>query len=300
MIHRIKINNVFIFYFITLCCQAFSVHAQNYAFEGALMLNGQKTKPISYRIDFTLSNGVISGHSITDLFGPHETKNEIKGTYSPADGGINFREEAIVYTKSPLQRETFCFVRFSGKVQTDSGIARVKGAFTGLYKNQQPCARGSLMMLGSASVQQLLAEFTNKINQTEKGKNHKYADASLVQLYDSLQSRRLNAGENLSVFVHQDSMILTFRDKFLEDGDVINFFHNNKPLLTGYRVTAIPRQMSIALHSGENVFTLEAVHEGTRPPNTAVVAITGASQVEFQSNLKKGQKATVRIVRSQP
>jgi hypothetical protein len=295
-----RIIKMFFFKFITLYGLAFSVHAQNYAFEGALMLNGQKTKPISYRIDFTLSNGVISGHSITDLFGPHETKNEIRGTYSPANGLINFREDAIVYTKSALQREIFCFVRFSGKVQTDSGIARVKGEFTGLYKNQQPCARGSLMMLGTASVRQLMTEFTNKINETEKGINHKHAEASLVQLYDSLQSRRLNAGEKLSVFVQTDSLILTFRDEFLEDGDVINFFHNNKPLLTAYRVSSIPRRMSIALHEGENVFTLEAVHEGTRPPNTAVVAITGASQVEFQSNLKKGQKATVQIVRSQP
>lgn len=294
------INKIFFFKVITLSILAFSVNAQNYSFDGVLMLSGQKSKPISYRIDFTLLNGVISGHSVTDLFGPHETKNEIRGTFTPADGVISFYEDAIVYTKSALQREIFCFVRFSGKVQTDSGIAQIRGKFTGQYKNQQHCASGSLMMLGSTHVQQLLAELANKMNQNEKGKVHGQVDVNLVQFYDSLQSRRLNAGENLSVFVDSDSLVLSFRDKFLEDGDIINFSHNQKPLLKGYRVTSIPRQIAIALQAGQNVFTLEAVQEGTRPPNTAMVAINGATTVEFQSNLKKGQKATIQIVRSQP
>ncbi|MFM8492490.1 MAG: hypothetical protein ACKOA7_02020 [Bacteroidota bacterium] len=285
MMHHLK-TYFFINIFILLN-MAFSVNAQNFAFEGALFLSGQQSKPISYRIDFSLLNGVISGHSITDLFGPHETKNEITGTYTPSDGVINFHEESIVYTKSPLQREIFCFVRFSGKVQNDSGIARIKGAFTGRYKNQQHCARGSLMMLGSSSIQQVVKELSNNNKKIEK-------------LYDSIQSRRLNADENLSVFMDTDSLIVSFRDQYLEDGDVINFSHNGKLLLKGYKVTSIPHRISIALQAGENVFTLEAVHEGTRPPNTAMVAIVGATPVEFQSNLKKGQKAIVQIVRSHP
>ncbi|MBM3919519.1 MAG: hypothetical protein FJ344_08485 [Sphingomonadales bacterium] len=300
MIHHIKKFLFIIINIITLFGFAVSVSAQNYAFEGALFLNGQKSKPMSYRIDFTLLNGVIRGHSITDLFGAHETKNEIRGTYTPSDGVITFLEEAIVYTKSPLQRDIFCFVRFSGKVLNDSGIARLKGEFTGRYKNQQLCARGNLVMLGSADVQKLLADLANKINQTDIGKIRGQGDLNPVQLYDSLQSRRLNAGENLNIFMDADAVTLSIRDQILEDGDIISLFQNGRPLLKCYKVTAVPHLINITLNTGENVFTLEAVDEGTRPPNTAMVTIQGPQRVEFQSNLKKGQKATVQIVRSQP
>jgi len=156
------------------------------------------------------------------------------------------------------------------------------------------------VMLGSADVQKLLADLANKINQTDIGKIRGQGDLNPVQLYDSLQSRRLNAGENLNIFMDADAVTLSIRDQILEDGDIISLFQNGRPLLKCYKVTAVPHLINITLNTGENVFTLEAVDEGTRPPNTAMVTIQGPQRVEFQSNLKKGQKATVQIVRSQP
>jgi len=278
----------------------FRVAAQTYAFEGALLLNGQRSNPISYRLDFTLQDGIIRGHSVTDLFGAHETKNEIKGTFSPSEGVLSFQEEGILYTKSPLQRDIFCFVRFSGKVESDSGGALLKGEFTGRYPDRQPCARGRLLMMGSADVQKLLARIDEKMGGPGYAEKGVQSNRNVVRLYDSLQLRRLNAGENLSVFWDANAIDICLRDKYLEDGDVVTLYHNGKPILQEHRVTAAPFVLNIPLVGATNVFTLEAVGEGSRPPNTALVSLEGGQRVEFQSNLKKGQRATIQIVQPKP
>ena len=72
----------------------------NYEFYGALKLNGNDKTIITYRLVFTEQNGKISGYSVTDLDGAHETKNVISGTYDKSKKQFSFQEKEILYTKS--------------------------------------------------------------------------------------------------------------------------------------------------------------------------------------------------------
>ena len=83
-----------------------------YEYFGALKLNGDDKTIISYRLVFIEDKGKIEGYSLTDLGGNHETKNKISGTYNEKTKNLKFKEEDVLYTKSPLSDDVFCFVNF--------------------------------------------------------------------------------------------------------------------------------------------------------------------------------------------
>ena len=72
-------RNFFLLFFIGFNIFAYS--QSQYEFFGVLRLYGNEKNIISYRLVFNENNGKISGYSITDLDGAHETKNEIFGTF---------------------------------------------------------------------------------------------------------------------------------------------------------------------------------------------------------------------------
>lgn len=275
----------------------FSLSAQQYSFYGVLMLNGKKENAISYRIDFTLKDGIITGTSTTDLTGNHETKNVISGTYNSKTRMISFVEKDIIYTKSPLEKEVFCFVRHSSKIRLSSKNAKLEGKFQGFYKNNQPCINGTLTLVGTATVQKLLDLAEKKIEKSKELDDATKAQFKPQLLFDSLQTQQLTTGENLNVFLNSKTVIFSIWDKNKEDGDVITLRHNDKPILSDFMVKHKPHQINVDLSAGENIFTIEALNEGSLSPNTAMIILEADRKIEFQSNLKKGEKATVRIVR---
>ena len=132
----------------------------NYEFYGALKLNGNDKTIITYRLVFTEQNGKISGYSVTDLDGAHETKNSISGTYDKSKKQFSFQERDILYTKSKFDENSFCFVNFSGKIKLVENTSKLEGDFKGLFNNKTKCIDGTIALIGSNKIYNLV----NKVN----------------------------------------------------------------------------------------------------------------------------------------
>jgi hypothetical protein len=273
-----------------------NLKSQNYEFYGVLKLNGKKENSISYRLFFTESNGKVSGYSITDITGEHETKNLVEGTYDAKTKYLKIKEKNIVYTKSVISDELFCFVNFEGKIKLTSEKAKVEGAFKGLFKNNKKCIDGTLELIGTATVNKLLQKVNKKIQKSKELDEASKKKYNPIQIFDSLQTQQLTASQNLNIFTNSKQISFEIWDNGVEDGDIINLYHNNKLCLNNYKVTLEKKKIVINLSDLQNEFVIEAINQGSQGLNTAMMTVEGDKSVVFQSNLIKGETTKVTII----
>ena len=124
-------------------CSLFS--QENIDFLGVIKLND--TTLISYKLSLQENNGNVSGFSITDLGGLHETKSLVAGFYDYEKKVFEFREKDIIYTKSKIDEYDFCFVHFKGKIRNINRRQNLKGSFKGLYSDGTECLSGDIDMM---------------------------------------------------------------------------------------------------------------------------------------------------------
>lgn len=287
----------FYFFLFLVFLNPFVLSGQAYEFYGVIKLNGKMESAIPYRLIFNEKDGKIKGYSITDMTGEHETKNFVDGTYDTEKKYLSFKEKNIIYTKSPISDDSFCFISFEGKIKLDSKKPKIVGKFKGLFKNKTKCIDGTLELVSSLTVQSYLAKASKKIQKSKELDEETKKKYNPIQIFDSLQTNQLTTAQNLNIFNTSNKVSFEIWDNGVEDGDIINLSHNGKLILQNYMVTKAKKKVELLLESEQNVFTIEAVNEGTQSPNTAMIVLEGDKIVEFQSNLKLGQTATVTILK---
>jgi len=293
--HKISIK---IFTFITLCFFTFSSYSQEkYEYFGALKLNGNDKTVITYRLMFYENKGVLDGYSITDIGGPHETKNTISGNYNSRTKEINFREESILYTKSPITQSMFCFVNYSGKIKLQNESSKLTGEFKGLYQNKKKCIDGTLSLIGSNKLYSLLNKINDKLQKSKKVDEKTKQKVNPISILDSLKINNLSSGQNLNVFTKFNSIDIFVWDSKVEDGDVINLYHNDVLILKDYVLVNKKKKIAVNISKGNNVFKIEAISVGDIQINTASIQITDQERTfDLVSSLKKGETASITII----
>lgn len=292
MIKNILLFSALLFFFSSLS-------AEKYEFFGAIKLYGKDEASITYKLVITETNGKLTGYSLTDVAGPHETKNIIEGTFDSKTNMLVFKEKDIVYTKSPVSGDLFCFVNFEGKVKLRSSKPKIDGNFKGMFKNKAKCIDGTITLVGSERVQKLLSKVNNKIQKSKEVPDSMKVKYNPVTVFDSMQVNHLMPTQNISIFDLSSTVSFEIWDKEKEDGDVINLYHNGKNILTNFAVTKQKKKIDVILSSENNVFMIEAVNEGKFAPNTAMILFTGNNPIEMQSNLRKGETTSISIVKRQ-
>jgi hypothetical protein len=73
-------------------------------------------------------------------FSPDKSKN------------IQFKESDILYTKSEIVPEEFCFVSFKGKFKGETKKKLLEGNFIGIYDDRDTCAIGKLKLVSTKFV----------------------------------------------------------------------------------------------------------------------------------------------------
>ena len=287
-------RNFFIFFLLFSQVALFSQN--NFDFYGIVSLYGKTDKSISYHLVFTENNGKIYGYSLTDVSGDHETKNIVEGTYDSKSRLLQFKEKSIVYTKSPVSQDMFCFINYSGKIKLKSSTTNLKGDFKGYFNNQKPCIDGTMNLFGAAKVYELLNKFDKKIQNSKKVDEETKKKARPVQIFDSLQVNKLTSKQNLSIFNTKDNITFDIWDNGKEDGDIINLYQNDQLILENYVLTKAKKSINVKLNAKENLFKIVALNEGTDFPNTAMIEFQGDSKVEVLSHLKKGESAFITIL----
>lgn len=269
--------------------------SQEYEFIGVLKFSA--TSMISYRIVFVENNGKISGYSITDLQGDNETKNKIEGVYDAKTKKFSFSEKDIDYTKSKITQKDFCYVHFKGKLES-LAMGKIKGDFTGLFKNGAKCINGTVQLVSSEKANKRMQKFTKKIQKKKSLSEEVKQKANLNKMLDSLKVSTLKKDDIASVFFNANEIELEIWDAGKEDGDKVTVFVDNKPVLTNYEIKNISKTIKVTLKKGEALVKIVALNNGAVAPNTAKVKLKGAGKdVELITNIEKDNSTSIRIIK---
>jgi hypothetical protein len=288
------ITSFFLFLFFLTNAQ------EKYEYIGALKLNGNDKTVITYRLVFYESNGKLSGYSVTDLGGSHETKNAISGNYNSKTKAIDFKEESILYTKSTLSSSTFCFVNFAGKIKLVDDSSKLTGDFKGLYQNKQKCIDGTLLLIGSAKLYKFFNKINNKLQKTNRVDEATKKKVNPLRVMDSLKVNNLIKDQNLTVFTKFNTMELILWDSEVEDGDIINVYNNDVLVLKEYHLVNKKKKIIVNIEKGKNVFKIEAVSEGDLKPNTTTIQLLDSDRTfDLVSSLKKAENASITIMKQE-
>lgn len=290
-----------VYFFLTFFLTSYlSVYSQvNYEFYGALKLNGNDKQMITYKLIFTENQGKINGYTVTDLDGPHETKNSISGFYDKKNKTFSFQEEEILYTKSKFDENSFCFVNFKGKVKLVENTSKLEGDFKGLFNNKTKCIDGTVALVGSSRIYNLISRLNKKIQKSKKLDDAAKEKYNPYKLIDSLKINRLTKNQELTVFWRNSNAKIAIWDNGKEDGDVIDFYHNDKLLLNNFKVTTDKKELDVKLVK-KNVFKIVAVNEGQIKTNTVKIELAdGERSFDLLSNLDKGDSAMITIVKKE-
>lgn len=104
-------------------------------------------------------------------------------------------------------------------------------------------------------------------------------------------------GNLQNVTVSQENVTLTFWDHGKEDGDIITLYLNGKVIKANIKLTKNKKSFPVTLNPGRNIFEVEAVNEGSLPPNTATVSISNVIKGRGTQiyRRKSGQRDSMRI-----
>ena len=281
-----------------LICLTFcnSSVAQEFEFFGVIKLND--TSLISYKLLFDRVNDSIQGYSLTDFSGKHETKSNIKGYYNADKNLLSFKEYDIVYTKSPVVPEDFCFVNFNGNVRDLDKVKAFSGDFKGFYTNGEPCLDGKIVVNSGQEVRKRVEKIDKVIQRSRKFSDSVKQNIKVARVLDTLTRNIIAKNENLNIFTRDQKIKLSVYDAGKEDGDIINLFVNGKPVLQNYTVTHTKKHLEFKLESPSTLIKVEAVSEGTSSPNTVRLEVEdNRNFVRTITNLKAGETAAMTIIK---
>lgn len=278
---------LFLFIFFTI---QWASAQSDYQFMGVLRLDQDAF--ISYRIEFSEDNGLIQGYSLTDVGGEHETKSFLSGYFNDDENTLEFYESGILYTKSFVNKNDFCFVHFSGDLKKLNERQNIEGLFKGLYSDGKECISGELKLVNMGKILKRAKKIDRKIDKNILIGKEEKEKVNLVKEIDSLQTNRLNKNETLSVFANGSSIKLTLYDAGQEDGDQVSLTLNGELIHDKIEARTSKRIIEIALKTEKTTLEIKALNNGSIGGNTVKLEIGDQDNtLETVTNLKEGESA---------
>jgi len=144
----------------------FQVNGQNSnKFMGVVKI--QDTLIITYKVEFEEANGLISGFSLTDFGGEHETKSRIVGTYDNVKNLLSFKEVELIYTKSTYSEQDFCNIHLD-PIKFKLGSNKLMGSFKGRFNDGTECINGEIAMNSLDRIEKRVTKFTKKVEKSNR------------------------------------------------------------------------------------------------------------------------------------
>ncbi len=247
---------------------------------------------ISYKIAFSENNGLISGFTVTDLGGAHETKSFLSGYFNDRENTLEFYESSILYTKSDVVEEDFCFVHFTGLLKKLNDKQKIEGNFKGFYSDGKECISGEIKLSNLGRILRRAKKIDKKVDKSILISQEKKDKVNLVKDLDSINTNRLNKNETLSIFTKSNQIKIVVYDAGQEDGDEIALQLNKKYLFETLRATSKKKTIEVPLAKGVNELKVTALNDGSIGGNTVMIIIQGTdANIETVTNLKKGESA---------
>jgi ribosomal protein L25 (general stress protein Ctc) len=286
-----------ILFLLTTILFQYSFSQNNYEYFGAIILNDSTT--ITYKISMVNNRGEVKGYSVTDLGGEHETRSNIFGEYDDNIKELSFRETGIVYTKSPVSQQDFCFINTTIKGFTFKKTKNIKTKFVGLFSDNTQCIDGELLMSSVEKVEKRIEKVTKQLNKTSKIPDSIKQKINPIKMMDSLNMNILRKGQVLSMFSEANQIKINIYDGGKLDGDKITILVNGKPYLTNYEAHSDKKILTLNLNEDKTSVVIKALNEGTIQPNTIVVELyDNKNSIRALSNLKVGETTQIDILKT--
>jgi len=271
---------------LTCCC----AHAQTpLVFVGKLSV--KDVGDYTYELQFTDTNGVISGFSVTDITGAEETKTAITGTIDKDKGVIDYHETKLISTKSKGDKADFVYIHGHLKITEPHGITMLKGQFTGYGADGKTVkATGKLTLASAKDVMDKIAKLQPK--DTAAAKNTPTAIAPKSEAKEVVYEEekaipdreiiKVTPDNSLSFACASSIIMLEVWDAKTIDGDIITLLQDGTPILQNYTLTGHHKQITLNMgDKPQSTLTLIAISEGSEPLNTARIKITSASEEHY-------------------
>ncbi len=264
---------------------------------GVIKLNDSSF--ISYRLNLLENNNLISGYSITDIGGEHETKSNITGNYNSITNMLSFKEVGIIYTKSAISDYDFCYIHFNGKMNHVGSKKNIEGDFEGRYNDGSTCINGQIKLRNIIKIDKKAVKIDKLIQKSKSINKEVKSSVSIVQTLDSLKMNILKPDQNLSMFSSSSVLKLSIFDAGKVDGDKINIYVNDTIFLRNYIVSKKTKELKIPLNSKITTIKVIALNVGTIAPNTAKIEITDQENtINTLTRLKTGEKTLLTIIKN--
>jgi len=287
-----KSKLLFLFSFFSFISFAQKAHE----YFGAVKLND--TSFISYKIVFNENKGEIKGFSVTDLGGTHETKSELIGTYNDKNKLLSFKEQGIIYTKSPITQDDFCFINFKSESFSLSRSKVLKGSFKGLFSDNTECINGEIEMSLAEKIAKRTEKISKKIMRTKRIDDSLKNRINPIKLLDTLNMNILRKEQILSVFTTSKKVNLIIYDGGKEDGDKVKIIINGEVILDKFEIKNKESIIPILIDKNKIEVKIVALTNGTITPNTMSVKIRDEKrEIDVLSNLKKGESAQIDLLK---
>ncbi|MBL4939952.1 MAG: hypothetical protein JKY16_06760 [Lutibacter sp.] len=286
----------FLFFLFFLCYSGSLIAQEKHEYLGVIKLNDSSF--ISYKLHLIENNGLISGYSVTDIQGEHETKSTITGTYNNKTNQLSFREIGIVYTKSLISDYDFCYIHFNGKIGNINSKKNIAGKFNGQYSDGSTCIDGEIDLKDIRKIEKKAQKIDKIIQKSKRITDEVKSNINLRQTLDSLNMNILKSNQNLSMFSSSTQIKLKIYDAGKVDGDKINLFINDTIVLKNYVVSKKIKKIIIALTSEKTTIKVRAINVGSISPNTTKIEIIDKNNnIKTLTSLKKGEKASITIIK---
>jgi hypothetical protein len=241
--------------------------------------------PISYKLDFTEDNGIISGYSITNIGTNDETKSKIIGTYISSEKTLHIKETEILTTNSQEPLENFCFIEMKLEKKGIFGSKRIEGEFNGYFLNKKKCARGRIIMIEEKKLRKIKKKIA--LNKRERVKKEEKEEEEEILM---------KSGEKFTFNSERKKITLLIWDANKEDGDKIDLLLNSVTILSNYETKNKARKIRIKLEDGKNIIEVKATNEGINPPNTSrIELIDGKTKYTVDVQLQLDNNITIEI-----
>ncbi|GAA4975217.1 hypothetical protein GCM10023315_27380 [Algibacter aquimarinus] len=275
----------------------YSFAQTNYEYLGGLKLNDSTI--ISYKINFIVNDEDVKGFSVTDLGGEHETRSNVFGEYDIKKRELSFRETGIVYTKSPVSQNDFCFLNVTAKNFVFGKTKSVKTKFIGLFSDNTECINGEIALNSAEKVEKRINKVVTKINKSKRVADSVKQKINMIKVMDSLNMNILRKNQTLSFFTKSSKIRFIIYDGGQEDGDNITITSNGKTILKSYVANKTEKYLDVDLNSNKTSIVIKANNEGKIAPNTVVVKIDdGSNLVKALSNLKTSETTQIDILKN--
>ena len=252
---------------------------------------------ITYRLEFEESNGLISGFSLTDFGGEHETKSRVSGTYDDNKRLIEFKEVELIYTKSPVDQQDFCNIHLK-PTKFKLGSTKLFGDFLGKFSDGTECINGEIAMNSVEKIQKRVNKFTKKVKKSNRIPDSVKQIVNNIKILDTLNLNVLKKNQTTSVLTASSIVKVIIYDGGQMDNDIISIKKNGKFILSKYTISKDRKVIELPINT--DIVKLEVISEsvGTIGSNTAIIEILdGKNKIKTMTNLNKGEVTKIDIIK---